>query len=113
MRGDGAPVGFERFGDFLRQDIEQQRLRAFLEEVSLPDEIVEQREDDGDHAAEVQDEEPGDERLRQSGRREIGLKSRAHDQEQDEAHDPEHGLAQILDQQRDERTERRPDDHDA
>ena len=62
-------VGFERFGDFLWQDIEQQRLRAFLEEVSLPDEIVEKREDDGDHAAEVQDEEPGNERLGQSGRR--------------------------------------------
>ena len=67
MRSDGAPVGFERFGDFLWQDIEQQRLRAFLEEVSLSDKIVEKREDDGDHGAKVQHEEPGNERLGQSG----------------------------------------------
>ena len=65
MRGDGAPVHFERVRDFLRQDIEQQRLRTLLKEVSLRDEIVEQREDDADHGAEVQDEEPDDERLRQ------------------------------------------------
>ena len=107
MRSDGAPVGLERFRDFLRQDIEQQGLRALLEEVPLPDEIVEQREDDGDHAAEVQDEEPGDERLRQCGRHEMGLQNGAHDQEQDEAHDPKHGLAQLLDQQRD-RADRAP-----
>ena len=35
------------------------------------------------------------------------------DQEQDEAHDPQHRLPQILDQKRDDRTERRPDDHRA
>ena len=113
MRGDGALVHFERVRDFLRQDIEQQRLRTLLKEVSLRDEIVEQREDDRDHGAEVQDEEPGDERLRQLGRLERWLENRSHDQEQDEAHDPQHRLAQILDQKRDERAKRRPDDHRA
>ena len=113
MRGDGALVHFKRVRDFLRQDVEEQRLRTLLEEVSLRNEIVEQREDDRDHAAEVQDEEPGDERLRQRGWLERGLENRAHDQEQDEAHDPQQSLAQILDQKRDDRTERRPDDHRA
>ena len=46
MRGDGALVRFKRVRDFLRQDIEQQRLGPFLKEVSLRDEIIEQREDD-------------------------------------------------------------------
>ena len=113
MRGDGAPVHFKRVRDFLRQDVEQQRLRTLLEEVSLRDKIVEQREDDRDHAAEVQNEEPGDERLRQRGRFERGLEDRARDQEQDEAHDPQQRLAQILNQKRDDRTERRPNDHGA
>ena len=113
MRGDGALVDFERVRDFLRQDIEQQRLGALLEEVSLRDEIVEQREDDRDHAAEVQDKEPGDERLWQRGRLERRLENRTHDQEQDEAHDPQQSLPQILDQKRNDRTERRPDDHRA
>ena len=48
-----------------------------------------------------------------SRRLERRLENRAHDQEQDEAHDPQDRLAQILDQKRDERAERRPDDHRA
>ena len=102
MRGDGALVHLKRVRDFLRQDIEEQRLRTLLEEVSLRNEIVEQREDDRDHAAEVQDEEPGDERFRQRWGLSEGSKPRPI-QEQDEAHDPQHRLAQILDQKRDER----------
>jgi hypothetical protein len=43
-------------------------------------------------------EETGNERLVQSGRGETGLKNGAQDQEQDEPHNPEQGLAQILDQ---------------
>ena len=77
MRGDGALVRFERVRDFLRQDIEQQRLRPLLKEVSLRHEIVKQREDDRDHAAEVQDEEPSDERFRQRWWLERGLDNRA------------------------------------
>ncbi len=106
-------IGLECVRDFLRQNVQEQRLGPFLEEVSLRDKIIEQREDDRDHAAEVQNEEPGDERLRQVRGFQRWLESRAHDQEQDEAHDPQQSLAQILDQKRDERTERRPDDHRA
>ena len=78
MRGDGALVQFERVRDFLRQDIEQQRFGALLEEVSLRDEVVEQREHDRDHAAEVKDKEPGDKCFRQRGRLERGLEQRTH-----------------------------------
>lgn len=73
MRGDGAPVGFEGLGDLPRENVVQQRFRAFLEEIALPNEIIEESKDDGDRGAKVQHKEPGHERLGQACRCQMRL----------------------------------------
>ena len=100
MRGNRALVDLQGFGDLPRQDVEQQRLRALLEEIPLADEIMHEEKDDADHEAQIEHEEPGDEGVRQPGRRQVRLKDGGYDQQDNEAHDPEHGFPEVLDQQR-------------
>ncbi len=57
LGGDGPLLRLQRLGNLRRQDIEEQHLRSFLEEIPLADEVVEQREGDRDHSAEVEHEE--------------------------------------------------------
>src|SRR5918994_1021001 len=52
------------------------------------------------NGAEIEHEEPRDQVVGQARRREIRLDERADHQQDNEAHDPQHGLAQVLDQQR-------------
>ena len=103
----------QRLRDLARQDVEQQHLGALLEEVALAHEVVEQPEHHQHDGAEIEHEEPRDQVVGQARRREIRLDERADHQQHDEAHDPQHGLAQVLDQQRAQRTEGRPQDHRA
>src|SRR6201996_7137148 len=61
--GDRAGFGLEGFGDLLRQDVEEQHLRAVLEEITAPNEVMQQPEYDRDHRSEVEHEEPSHERV--------------------------------------------------
>ena len=63
MGGDRAGFGLEGFGDLLRQDVEEQHLRALLEEVTTPNEVMQQPEYDRDHRSEIEHEEPCHERV--------------------------------------------------
>src|ERR1700738_3481494 len=86
--GDRARLRLQGLGDLLRQDVEQQHLRAFLEEIAAADEVMQQPECDRNHRSEVEYEEPRHERVGQLCRRQMGLQQGSDRQQRDEADDP-------------------------